>query len=396
MTLSNFDEATLSGQNEAYAAAVQDLHERYGLDFTALGLAAFFGSPLHWVYSAGASDNRHKRIALAPGHGIGGIVLKAGKPMLYTDIDKEMDPREYSSYPIVFAEDLRSFIALPVRKNERVVGVLLAAFRSVSPEHSALFIRLCKELSGGLVDLEVITANPMDFDTVVEASAEAAHDAPFADRSMVAMLISAQEDERRRISRELHDGIAQELLGVRFQLQKVLTGGEDALEENVAAAQQTLDAVLDELHNISVELRPSTLDHFGLVSALKSQAAVYRGTYGTVVSFDAPKQLARMDQAYETQVYRIVQEALLNSCKYSGVDRAKVSITAAGEWIEVTVSDEGEGFNVEKPVVRGSGCGLQGMRERAALIGARLSIESGPDGTRVTLLAPVGAVKEDR
>ncbi len=395
MTLSNFDEVTLSGQNEAYDAAIQDLHERYGLDFTALGLAAFHGSPLHWVYSAGASDNRHKRIALAPGRGIGGIVLKSGKPMLYTDIDKEMDPREYSSYPIVFAEDLRSFIALPVCKHERVVGVLLAAFRSVNLEHSALFIRLCKELSGGFAGLEVVTANPMDFDTVAATSADG-QDVPFADRSMVAKLIAAQEDERRRISRELHDGIAQELLGVRFQLQKTLDGGTEALPENIAAAQQTLDAVLDELHNISVELRPSTLDHFGLLSALKSQAAVYRGTYGTVVSFDAPAQLVRMDQAYETQVYRIVQEALLNSCKYSGVDRAKVSIVAAGEWIEVTVSDEGDGFDVEKPVVRGSGCGLQGMRERAALIGARLSIESGPDGTRVTLLAPVGAAKEDR
>ncbi len=392
MTLSNFDESTLAGENPAYQQAVLEIHRRYGFDFTALGLAAFHGSSLRWIYSAGATDDRHKRIALSPGHGIGGIVLKAGKPMLFTDIDRDIDPREYSSYPIVFAEDLRSFQALPVVKEDRVVGVILTAFRTLGKEHAGIFARLRTELDGGLCDLAVITSDSMDFDDVVAASSSREQNV-FADRSLTAKLIGAQEEERKRIARELHDGIAQELLAVRFQLQKILTGGQEKLPENVAVAQQTLDAVIDELHNISVELRPSTLDHFGLLSALKSQAAVYRENFGVDVIFDAPHNLPRTDPAYETQAYRIIQEALLNSCKYSGTDQAWVSIRIAGEWMEAVVSDHGDGFDVEQPVVRGSGCGLSGMRERASLIGAQLKIESGSDGTTVTLLAPTGSIK---
>ena len=114
MGASNFSDYVLAGKDETYAEAVAALRTRHGFDFVALGLTAFIGAPLKWVYSAGATGERYRRIVLAPGHGIGGIVIKAGKPMMFIDIDEEIDPREYSSYPIVFAEDLRSFCALPL------------------------------------------------------------------------------------------------------------------------------------------------------------------------------------------------------------------------------------------------------------------------------------------
>ena len=80
MGASNFCEDVLAGRSEVYARTVEDLKERYGFDFVGLGLTAFLGAPLKWIYSAGATDERHHRIVLAPGHGIGGIVIKAGKP----------------------------------------------------------------------------------------------------------------------------------------------------------------------------------------------------------------------------------------------------------------------------------------------------------------------------
>ena len=91
----------------------------------------------------------------------------------------------------------------------------------------------------------------------------------------------------------------------------------------------------------------------------------------------------------ETQAYRICQEAMTNASKYSGADEVFVQVEEAGEWISVSVSDYGCGFDVEAPVIRGSGCGLAGMKERANLIGAALEIQSGPHGTRVTLTAPM-------
>ena len=390
MDLSNFDESTLAGGNSSYANAVRSLHDRFGFDFTSLGLAAFFGSPLHWIYSTGSTDDRHKRIALAPGHGIGGIVLKSGRPMLFTDIDHELDPREYSSYPIVFAEDLHSFIALPVTKKERVVGVLLAGFRCTDASHAEVFEALRACAASAFDDLGVITCQAMDFDEISSTLAPVTQG--LITKDTASKLIAAQEEERRRISRELHDGIAQELLGVRFQLQKISAVSDDPAQVAAHSAQAALmlDAVLDELHNISVELRPSTLDHFGLVSALKSQAAVYRESLGALVEFDVPAKIGRMDPAYETQVYRIAQEAMSNACKYASKKPIRISIKTADDWVEVQVADKGEGFDVEHPVIRGSGCGLPGMRERASLIGATLTVTSTPNGSSVSLLAPMG------
>ena len=352
MGASNFCEDVLAGRSEVYARTVEDLKERYGFDFVGLGLTAFLGAPLKWIYSAGATDERHHRIVLAPGHGIGGIVIKAGKPMLFTNIDAEIDPREYSSYPIVFAEDLHSFCALPLVKEGRVVGAILCAFRTVSDAHRASYKRFIADQKGRLADFDLVSSDFMDFERIAEEKRDDEVDSPLLVHSEVSRVIAAQEAERKRISRELHDGIAQE-------------------------------------HNISVELRPSTLDHLGLVAALRSQAAVFEKTYGAEIVFEGNLSRKRFDPALETQAYRICQEAVLNACKYSGADKVHVTLEDADGWLHATVVDHGCGFDVEHPEVKGSGCGLSGMRERARLIGATLTMASDGDGTVVTLVAPM-------
>lgn len=390
MTASNFPEETLAGGYAVYTDAVGELRRRYSFDFVAIGLTAFVGAPLKWIYSAGATGERHKRIVLAPGHGIGGIVIKSGKPMLFTDIDEEIDPQEYSSYPIVFAEDLRSFCALPLKKNGRVVGSLLAAFRSVEPKHVAVYQQMIDDLGDALCDLEVVSEGFMNFEKIVEEKRPAKSGAPIP-HSEITRIIGAQEDERKRISRELHDGIAQELWSVSFSLKRLRDMSMGAEERAlIDEAGANIERILDELHNITVELRPSALDHLGFASALRSQAAIFERTYGAEIVFEGELSTERFPQALETQAYRICQEAMLNACKYSDSDRIGVSIESAGGWLRVSVSDAGCGFDVEEPEIRGSGCGLPGMKERALLIGATLTIESGEEGTTVTLVAPMG------
>lgn len=392
MGASNFSEEVLAGGSAEYAREVQELKERFGFDFVAIGLTAFIGAPLKWIYSAGATDERHHRIVLAPGHGIGGITIKAGKPMMFTDIDAEIDPREYSSYPIVFAEDLHSFVALPLVKQERVVGALLCAFRSVSEQHRESYDMLIDSLSGRLCDLAVVSEDFMDFERIAEEKrADAAADSPVLVHSEISRVIAAQEAERKRISRELHDGIAQELLGISFLLKRLEPHLDVSAEaENLfSETNSNIDRLLDELHNLSVELRPSALDHLGFIPALRSQAAVFEKTYGTEIVFAGGLTRERFDPALETQAYRICQEAVLNACKYSGADKVYVTLESADGWLHATVADHGCGFNVDKPDVKGSGCGLAGMRERANLIGASLTMESGKGGTMVTLVAPM-------
>lgn len=394
---SNFSDDVLAGGSSEYARVVCDLRTRYGFDFVSLGLTAFVGAPLRWVYSAGATSERHRRIVLSPGHGIGGIVIKTGKPMLFLDIDREMDPREYSSYPIVFAEDLRSFCCLPLLHSGRVVGALLCAFRTSLPTHGSTYRRLIADLSGHLADFDVEDGDFMSFEGIMRESAQARlADASVTGprgHSQLALVISAQEDERRRISRDLHDGVAQEILAVSLALRQLegLVSGDTRALGLVQDATDNIDRILDELHSISVELRPLSLDHLGFVAALHSQAAVLEKTYGTRVAFSGGLSRTRFSRALETQAYRICQEAILNACKYSGADMVSVHLEDAGGWLRVTVRDEGCGFDVEHPVVRGSGCGLVGMRERSELIGATLTVESGPGGTTVMLVAPMDA-----
>lgn len=412
MGASNFSQATLSGENATFQQAVNALRERFHFDFTSMGITAFVGAPLKWVYSAGETSNRHRRISLAPGHGIGGIVLKAGKPMLFTDIDSEMDPREYSSYPIVFAEDLRSFCALPLKRGNHVVAVLLCAFRDVDPSHAEAFQALiADELRGRFCGLDVVSEGFMGLgksDGAAETPLTAvAGDASFAGirdtdesgapkllRGDLARAIEAQEEERRRISRELHDGVAQELLTVTFTLQRLAdhvdADGRAILDE----ARGSINGVLDELHNISVMLRPSSLDHLGFIPALRSQALLLEKTYGSATQFEGDLTLPRFDRALETQAYRICQEAMTNACKYSGSDVVRVNVEAAGDWLHISVIDEGCGFDVAHPSIKGSGCGLLGMQERASQVGATLSIESDSQGTHVTLVTPMHTAKE--
>ena len=384
MGASNFCEDVLAGRSEVYARVVEDLKERYGFDFVGLGLTAFLGAPLKWIYSAGATDERHHRIVLAPGHGIGGIVIKAGKPMLFTNIDAEIDPREYSSYPIVFAEDLHSFCALPLVKEGRVVGAILCAFRTVSDAHRTSYSRF-------IADQNLFSSDFLYFERFAEEMRDDAADSPLLVHSEVSRVIAAQEAERKRISRELHDGIAQELLGISFVLKRL----EPYLSRDAEARQifteanNDIDRILDELHNISVELRPSALDHLGFIPALRSQAAVFEKTYGAEIVFEGNLSRKRFDPALETQTYRICQEAVLNACKYSGADKVYVTLEDADGWLHATVVDHGCGFDVEHPEVKGSGCGLSGMRERARLIGATLSMASDGGGTVVTLVAPM-------
>ena len=231
----------------------------------------------------------------------------------------------------------------------------------------------------------------MDFERIAEEKRDDEVDSPLLVHSEVSRVIAAQEAERKRISRELHDGIAQELLGVSFVLKRLEPHlGDDAEARQLfAEANNDIDRILDELHNISVELRPSALDHLGFIPALRSQAAVFEKTYGAEIVFEGNLSRKRFDPALETQAYRICQEAVLNACKYSGADKVHVTLEDADGWLHATVVDHGCGFDVEHPEVKGSGCGLSGMRERARLIGATLTMASDGDGTVVTLVAPM-------
>ena len=370
-----------------YDDAVFELREQFHFDFTSIGLALQPGSALRWLHTSGTSGERYKRIVLSPGHGIGGIVLKTGKPMRFANIDTQLDPQAYSSFPIVFAEDLHSFIALPLVKDYRVIGVVLCAFRSSSPDNELAFENCLLQIKDGLCDFEVVTDGFLKFNEFSETSLDRIQDAP---ETSILSLVEAREEERRAISRELHDGLAQELLSVSMIIKQIaLIHDDDITTSLVTQAEGNIDRLLDETRNLSVQLRPLALDDLGLTAALRAQASVYSKMFGPKISVDDSTSHRRYPRDIETQAYRIAQEALLNACKYSNSDVIDVILTDTETSLTVAVCDQGTGFDTKNPLVKGHGCGMGSMQERSLIIGANLNVFSTSDGTTVTLTAPL-------
>ncbi|MEU0677874.1 sensor histidine kinase [Streptomyces sp. NPDC006172] len=195
--------------------------------------------------------------------------------------------------------------------------------------------------------------------------------------------LSAQERERHRIARELHDEVGQTLTAVLLQLKRVADRVPHDLREEVGQAQEATRAGLDEIRRIARRLRPGVLEELGLLSALRSLAAEFTA-HGLSVRLDLRPGLPPLTEEAELVLYRVAQEALTNTARHSGADRAELSLRPAADGVELLVEDNGCGLG---PTTE-EGTGIRGMRERALLIGADLTVSPGDDGgTRVRIRA---------
>ncbi|MBB5103035.1 sensor histidine kinase [Streptomyces spectabilis] len=202
-----------------------------------------------------------------------------------------------------------------------------------------------------------------------------------------ARALSAQEAERRRVARELHDEVGQTLTAVLLQVKRAADRAPEPLREELSAAQETTRSSLDEIRRIARRLRPGVLEDLGLVSGLRSLAGEFSESGLTVRHrFDAG--LPRLAGDTELVVYRVAQEALTNTARHAGTSRADLELLAVPGGVELAVRDAGGGLGGAP-----EGAGLRGMRERALLIGARLSVTAGPAGrgTEVRLHVPAPA-----
>jgi signal transduction histidine kinase len=210
---------------------------------------------------------------------------------------------------------------------------------------------------------------------------------------LIEQLWTVQEEERRRIARELHDQTSQSLTSLLVGL-KMLAESSQSPEVAEQAAQlraiaaQTLEGV----HNLAVQLRPSDLDDMGLVAATEHMAKAFAGGLGIAVHFQAlGMEGQRLPTAVETTIYRIVQEALTNVVKHASAANVDILLEHLGDRVVALVEDDGHGFDVEGALGRDRGrLGLFGMQERAALVGGTLTIESSESGTTVLVEIPLG------
>jgi PAS domain S-box-containing protein len=202
-------------------------------------------------------------------------------------------------------------------------------------------------------------------------------------------LVTAQEDERRRVSRELHDSFGQLLTGLTLAVRAARDAGP--LPPPAAAALDQVGRLADDLartaHDLAVRLRPTALDDIGLSAALGQLVAEWSARTGVAADFDAAGLgAARLTPDAESAVYRIVQEALTNVARHARASRVSVAVGQSDGQVAVAVEDDGAGFDPAGGA--GGRLGLAGMRERAALAGGALEVESAP-GSGTTVLARI-------
>ncbi len=215
-----------------------------------------------------------------------------------------------------------------------------------------------------------------------------------ANRLRANQIIAAQEQERKRIARELHDETSQVLTSLLISLailEEAITSDEarQRITETRALAHQTLRAI----RNLSIDLRPSALDDLGLLPALRWYVKEYQHKFPIEVDFQASGFKKRLPPEMETAIYRIVQESLTNIAKHAQAHTATITLREDADAVYATISDDGKGFDLDE-LQRGQdrdrGLGLVGMHERAHLLGGTLAVESAPgQGTTIQFRIPL-------
>lgn len=209
-------------------------------------------------------------------------------------------------------------------------------------------------------------------------------------------IVNAREEERRRLRRDLHDGLGAQLAALSLQataMKSAIRTDPDLAVEQATELQHELRTAIADIRRLVQGLRPASLDDLGLLGALQNRIATINYGEGTPldgpglsVSLDAPAGLGNLPAAVEVAIYRIVDEALTNVVRHAGADRCTIRIARSGSEIRLTVEDNGAGI----PADRVSGVGLQSMRERALELGGSFEIASSQsNGVRIVVTLPI-------
>jgi signal transduction histidine kinase len=314
------------------------------------------------------------------GEGIPGLVAQVEEPVLIED-ELASDPR-FLRRSLVATEGLRSMVSVPLRSKNRVVGVLdlfSPNVLSLTPEQLRLLVAI-----GDQIGVAVENARLLEELKAKEQMR----------LQLLEKVITAQEDERKRVARELHDETGQSLTSLIVGM-KVLESMADMPEvkEKAAELRALGGEILRDVHDLAFQLRPSLLDNLGLAAAVQRLAEDYAEKLGIHIECQAIGfEERRLPPTTETALYRIVQETLTNIAKHSDAKNVSVILKHGEASVQAIIEDNGKGFNLAEVmgyVAKDKKLGLYGMEERAALVRGKLTIESTPGrGTTVFVEVP--------
>jgi two-component system sensor histidine kinase UhpB len=212
---------------------------------------------------------------------------------------------------------------------------------------------------------------------------------------MAGRLIAAQDAERARVARDLHDDVSQQLAGLSIALSSLRHRMDDQLvskdlQADVRALHQRTSTLAQNVRHLSHDLHPTVLRHGGLEAALTSYCAELERADGPILTCAADGDFVTLSPAGALCLYRTAQEALRNVVAHAGASRAAVRLVRSGDTAEMTIVDDGQGFDVERSLDQGNGLGLISIIERVRLVGGTASVVAEANkGTRVSVQIPV-------
>ncbi|WP_301129929.1 GAF domain-containing sensor histidine kinase [Streptomyces cacaoi] len=354
---------------------VASARELLDAEYAALGVPDDQGGFAQFVV-AGVSEEQWRRIGPLPRqHGILAAMLRDATPQRLADV--RTDPR-FGGWPDAHPE-LADFLGMPIADGEEVLGALFLANKRCPPGRAPSRTGSCAFTAQ---DEELLRL-------LAQHAAIALTNARLHERSRELTIAG----ERARIGHELHDAVAQKLFSLRLTAQAATA----LVDRDPARAKAELREVArlsaeaaDELRAAVVEMRPAGLDEDGLVATLRTQAQVLDRAHSAEVSFSC-EGVRALPAAQEEALLRVAQEALHNSLRHAGASRVCVALTRRGPAAVLTVTDDGSGFDPDAERSAGRHLGLVSMRDRAAGVGGKLTVQSEPGkGTAVEMEVPGG------
>jgi signal transduction histidine kinase len=302
-------------------------------------------------------------------------VVETGAPYSMDDISTAPEyPEEIRDQ--VTQQGMRAWVCAPLKTKGQVVGVLNLLRRRAEP-YTARDMEMLETVGGFL---GVALANASLLEDLHHKEAEL--------RRALRRAVEVQEEERKRLSRELHDEVGQALTSTLIRL-RALQGEQDleTVHQRLEGMRYLTVQSIEELRRLAMDLRPAALDSLGIVPALRWYIQQVGERSGIQVGFVAPEQMSRLPAEVELALYRIAQEGLTNALRHSRAQRVDVLLELGPHAVWLTISDDGLGFD---QAAADSGLGLVGMRERIDLFGGAYRIETAPgQGTRLWVEIPL-------
>jgi len=302
-----------------------------------------------------------------------GAVLRSQESLLIDDTQAAADWR-----PIFGKAGTRTWLGVPISAGDRLIGICGMEHREPRKlTHEDL--ALAEAVAG---QAAVAVYNAWLFEQVRVSRTRL--------QILSRRLVEIQETERRYIARELHDETSQALIYLVFALDNIKRDADkpEAVIAGVSEVNRIIDEVLENLHRLAVDLRPASLDHLGLVPALRQFTEGVIQKHGLAVHLDIVNLEGRLPQNMETSFYRIIQEGLSNVVRHAKATQADIHIEQRQGKVLARIVDNGIGFNPETALEK-ERLGLLGMRERAEMLGGSLIVESSDGcGTQISVEVP--------